>query len=128
MVGGTIRRELIHRESFQSFGPQPSLATTRCSMHRREEVSLDNAFALIEGHPRWGPSWPKNANESRGLARLAVPLFHIRPAPNRPKLDFRDLLRSIDDWTEDSSPESQALSSMRFPPQSTFSGRAAPGP
>src|SRR5260370_4734312 len=51
MVGGTIRRKVIHRESFQSLGPQPPLAAARCSSHRREEVSLDNAFALIEGHP-----------------------------------------------------------------------------
>jgi hypothetical protein len=43
--------KVIHRESFQSLGPQPSLAATRCSSHRKEEVSLDNAFALIEGHP-----------------------------------------------------------------------------
>ena len=52
MVGGTIRRKVIHRESFQSLGPQPPLAAARCSSHRREEVSLDNAFALIEGHPK----------------------------------------------------------------------------
>jgi len=61
MVGGTIRRKVIHRESFQSLGPQPPLAAARCSSHRREEVSLDNAFALIEGHPA-GAGAPKGRN------------------------------------------------------------------
>jgi hypothetical protein len=40
---------------FQDLGPQPSLATLRCSSHRLGKGVLDKAFALIEGHPTlWG--------------------------------------------------------------------------
>jgi len=50
MVGGTIRRKLIHRESFRASVLQ-TLTRKRCEQHWGEPVSLDNAFVLIEGRP-----------------------------------------------------------------------------
>ena len=50
-VGGTIPPQGDSRCDFQSLGPPPSLAMTRCEQHCGEKLSLDNAFALIEGHP-----------------------------------------------------------------------------
>jgi len=49
MVGGTIRRKLIHRMSFRASVLQLTLATTRCQNHCRGELRLDNAFVLIDG-------------------------------------------------------------------------------
>jgi hypothetical protein len=33
-------------------GPQPNLANTAVLTHRLLEVCLDNAFSLIDGHPK----------------------------------------------------------------------------
>src|SRR5579863_1463818 len=52
MVGGTLRQKLIHRESFRASVLQLTLATTRCQNHCTGILCLDNAFVLIEGHPR----------------------------------------------------------------------------
>jgi hypothetical protein len=49
MVGGTLRRKLIHRESFRASVLQLTLATTRCQNHCTGILCLDNAFVLIEG-------------------------------------------------------------------------------
>src|SRR5512141_487781 len=51
MVGGTIRRKLIHRDSFRASVLRLTLATTRCQNHCTELLCLDNAFVLIERHP-----------------------------------------------------------------------------
>src|SRR5258707_9729071 len=51
MVGGNDSTEkMIHREIPRVLVLRP-LATTRCSEHCSGDLSLDNAFALIEGHP-----------------------------------------------------------------------------
>jgi len=51
MVGGNDSTEkMIHREIPRVLVLR-SLATTRCSEHCSGELSVDNAFALIEGHP-----------------------------------------------------------------------------
>ncbi len=52
MVGGTIRRKLIHRESFGA-SVLHLLDPSGAGKHCREEVSVDNPFALIEGHPEF---------------------------------------------------------------------------
>jgi hypothetical protein len=49
MVGGTIRRKLIHRESFRASVLHPTLATTRCQNHCTGILRLDIAFVLIDG-------------------------------------------------------------------------------
>ena len=41
---------MIHREISRVFVLHP-LATTRCEKHCSAQLCLDNAFALIEGHP-----------------------------------------------------------------------------
>ena len=51
MVGGTISPNSDSARDVQSLGPPPSLAHARCLLHRKEKLCLDNAFALIEGHP-----------------------------------------------------------------------------
>jgi len=51
MVGGTIRRKLIHRASFRASVLQLTLAATRCENHCRGDLRLDNAFVLIDGTP-----------------------------------------------------------------------------
>ncbi len=48
---GTIRRKLIHRESFRASVLRPTLATTRCENYCTGILRLDNAFVLIDGHP-----------------------------------------------------------------------------
>jgi hypothetical protein len=35
----------------QSFGSPPTLTITRWEKHCKAKLRLDNAFALIEGHP-----------------------------------------------------------------------------
>jgi len=64
-----------------------SLADTRCEKHGTGEVSLDNAFVLIEGHPE-----PKTANLRKKLGlpastldyfdRVAVKSRLSSPPPN----------------------------------------------
>jgi hypothetical protein len=49
MVGGTIRRKLIHRESFRASVLHFSEIQAVLQEHCGEEVYLDNAFVLIEG-------------------------------------------------------------------------------
>src|SRR5260370_27882842 len=50
MVGGNDSTEkMIHREIPRVLVLRP-LATTRCSEHCSGDLSLDNAFALIDGH------------------------------------------------------------------------------
>jgi hypothetical protein len=54
MVGGTdgeFHREVIQRDVPRAFGPSTSLAHITVLTHRKGEVCLDNAFAVIEGHP-----------------------------------------------------------------------------
>jgi hypothetical protein len=52
MVGGNDSTEkMIHREIPRVLVLRP-LATTRCSEHCSGDLSLDNAFALIDGHPQ----------------------------------------------------------------------------
>src|ERR1700731_5189538 len=46
MVGGTIRRKLIHRESFKASVLRLTLATTRCKKHCTPISCLDNTFVL----------------------------------------------------------------------------------
>jgi hypothetical protein len=53
MVGGTIRQKLIYRESFRASVLQLTLETMRCQNHCTEILCLDNAFVLIEGHPKF---------------------------------------------------------------------------
>jgi hypothetical protein len=52
MVGGMIRRKLIHRESFRASALHHS-DTQAVENHCSGVLCLDNAFALIEGHPRF---------------------------------------------------------------------------
>src|ERR1700675_1267114 len=49
MVGGTIRRKLIHRESFRASVLRLTLETMRCKNHRTGLLRLDIAFVLIDG-------------------------------------------------------------------------------
>src|SRR5258707_3845467 len=59
MVGRTDSTDnMVHREIPRVLVLR-SLATTRCSEHCSGALSLDNAFALIEGHP--------NAEEKKGF-------------------------------------------------------------
>ena len=56
MVGGTrFRRRVIHGEISRVLVPQPLWQTKRCSRTAQENCVLDNAFALIEGHPACAP-------------------------------------------------------------------------
>src|SRR5512135_1520123 len=50
MVGGTIRRKLIHRESFRASVLRLTVATTRSQNHCTELLCFDNDFVLIDGH------------------------------------------------------------------------------
>ena len=43
---------MIHGEISRVLALHPALATTRCVSTERAELRLDNAFVLIEGHPR----------------------------------------------------------------------------
>ena len=51
MVDGTTAPKSDSARDVQSLGPPPSLVNARCLLHRKEKLCLDNAFALIEGHP-----------------------------------------------------------------------------
>src|SRR5438874_10402984 len=51
MVGGTTPSRVI-QVRFPESCPQPSLAKQAVLTHRPGYFCLDNAFALIEGHPR----------------------------------------------------------------------------
>src|SRR5438477_7195686 len=51
MVGGTTPSRVI-QVRFPESCPQPSLAKQAVLAHRPGYFCLDNAFALIEGHPR----------------------------------------------------------------------------
>src|SRR5580704_4371986 len=48
---GRNRRKLIHRESFRASVLHHSEIQAVLEKHCGENVSLDNAFVLIEGHP-----------------------------------------------------------------------------
>jgi len=52
MVGGTIRRKLIHRASFRASVLQLTLATTQCKNTARKFCALITPFVLIDGHPQ----------------------------------------------------------------------------
>ena len=59
MVGGTIRRKLIHRESFRASVLRLTLEKTRCENHCTGILCLDNAFVLIDD--------PENLNLNLGV-------------------------------------------------------------
>ena len=53
MVGGTsFHRKVIHSEISSVFVLNLSRRTKRCSRTAQDNYALDNAFALIEGHPQ----------------------------------------------------------------------------
>ncbi len=52
MVGGTIRRKLIHRESFRASVLHRSDNDAVKKKHRTGVLCLDNAFALIDAVPK----------------------------------------------------------------------------
>src|SRR5208283_3522299 len=54
----SISATCLNREFSSVLGPQPFWRTPRCSRTRRGEVSLDDAFALIEAHPAWMKNHP----------------------------------------------------------------------
>src|SRR5271157_5556265 len=73
---------MIRREFSSVLGPQPS-GEPAVLTHRPGEVSLDNAFALIEGHPNeifesefaaWLGHPPSGSRVSIGRVRLRAPL------------------------------------------------------
>src|SRR5271157_1866650 len=77
-----FHREMIRREFSSVLGPQPS-GEPAVLTHRPGEVSLDNAFALIEGHPNeifesefaaWLGHPPSGSRVSIGRVRLRAPL------------------------------------------------------
>jgi len=65
---GHPRRKLIHRESFRASVLKPLWQPNGAAKHGGGKVSLDNAFALIEGHP--GKTQSQNQNR---LVTLRMP-------------------------------------------------------
>jgi hypothetical protein len=52
-ISWSAKRWATRPWNFQSSGPPPSLAMTRCRKHCSGILRLDNAFVLIEGHPNF---------------------------------------------------------------------------
>ncbi len=71
---------MIHREISRVLVLHHLWLTTRCSKHCTEQLCLDNAFALIEGHPQ-------NLKLNSGMELLAVdqPSAVIRRKTQRKK-------------------------------------------
>src|SRR5205823_7277719 len=63
MVGGTTPPQSDSGE-ISRVGPQPSLAKQAVLTHRPGYFCLDNAFALIEGHPASGPVYGIHGEDS----------------------------------------------------------------
>ena len=73
MVGGTIRRKLIHRESFKASALHHS-DNHAVEKHCRERLCLDNAFALIDGHPSY---FCASNFRRRDIVKFSQPPAHL---------------------------------------------------
>jgi hypothetical protein len=83
MAGGAIRSKLIHRESYRA-SVLHQLRPSSGGKYRPGDFCLDNAFALIEGHPasrrfylekrRYAQKYPhakKNRDDNQNIGDLS---------------------------------------------------------